>query len=172
YPDADATYVQEIMIDLSKIQPQVSLPHQVDRVAPVSQVQGVQVHQVFLGSCTNGRLEDLHLAASLLSGRHIARGVRLLVIPASHRVLMDAVADGTMSTLLAAGATVGTPGCGPCLGRHLGVLGAGEVCLSTSNRNFQGRMGSPEASIYLGSPATAAATALAGFIADPREYRQ
>ncbi len=172
YPDAGATYVQEIMIDLSKIQPQVSLPHQVDRVAPVSQVQGVQVHQVFLGSCTNGRLEDLHLAASLLSGRRIARGVRLLVIPASHRVLADAVADGTMSTLLAAGATVGTPGCGPCLGRHLGVLGAGEVCLSTSNRNFQGRMGSPEASIYLGSPATAAATALAGFIADPREYWQ
>jgi methanogen homoaconitase large subunit len=114
-------------------------------------------------------VQDLRAAAQVLRGRHIADEVRMIVIPASRRTLQDTVADGTLSTLLEAGATIGPPGCGPCIGRHLGVLGAGEVCFSTSNRNFGGRMGSPRARIYLGSPQTAAATALRGAIADPRE---
>jgi methanogen homoaconitase large subunit len=131
----------------------------------------VRVDQVFLGTCTNGRLQDLRAAARILNGRHIADRVRMIVIPASRRILQAAVADGTLSILLDAGATIGPPGCGPCIGRHLGVLGAGEVCFSTSNRNFAGRMGSPQARIYLGSAQTAAATALRGVIADPRELQ-
>jgi methanogen homoaconitase large subunit len=119
---------------------------------------------VFIGTCTNGRLGDMRAAADILRGRHVAQGVRLLIVPASHRILSAATADGTLSTLLAAGATIGTPGCGPCIGRHMGVVGAGEVCLSTANRNFRGRMGSTDARVYLGSPETAAATALTGRI--------
>jgi methanogen homoaconitase large subunit len=138
-------------------------------VAAAGDLGDVQVDQVFLGTCTNGRLQDLHAAAEILEGRHIASGVRMIVIPASHTIMESATADGTLSKLLAAGATVGPPGCGACIGRHMGVLGAGEVCLSTGNRNFSGRMGSPGARIYLGSPQVAAATAVAGRIADPRD---
>ncbi len=162
-----ASYVRTIGVELDDLTSMVSLPPEVDHVRPAAELGDVRVDQVFIGTCTNGRLEDLHAAARLLSGRHVATGVRLLVIPASHRILEAAVADGTLATLLAAGATLGTPGCGPCIGRHMGVMGAGEVCLSTANRNFRGRMGDPEALVYLASPEVAAATALTGAITDP-----
>ena len=162
-----ATYVRTIEVDLGELGPMVAVPPDVEHVRAAGEVAGLKVDQVFIGTCTNGRLADLQAAARILEGRHVAEGVRLLVIPASHRILQDAVADGTLATLLAAGATVGTPGCGPCIGRHMGVIGAGEVCMSTANRNFRGRMGSPEGKIYLGSPETAAATALTGVITDP-----
>jgi methanogen homoaconitase large subunit len=141
----------------------------VDTVAAAADLGDVRVDVVFVGTCTNGRLQDLQALARLLQGRRVARGVRLIVVPASSQVLAAAVDDGTLAALLEAGATIGTPGCGPCIGRHMGVLGAGEVCLSTGNRNFRGRMGSPEALIYVSSPEVAAATAVAGRIADPRE---
>jgi len=162
------TYIDRIVVDLAAVDPLVACPPRVDDVARALELGDVHVDQVFLGTCTNGRLQDMQAAAEVLRGRRIADGVRMIVIPASRRVVQEAVADGTLSTLLEAGATIGPPGCGPCIGRHLGVLGAGEVCFSTSNRNFVGRMGSPQARIYLGSPQTAAATALRGVIADPR----
>ncbi|MBN1935471.1 MAG: 3-isopropylmalate dehydratase large subunit, partial [Anaerolineae bacterium] len=164
-----ATYYDRLTVNLSEIEPLVACPPRVDDVRPARELGAVKVDQVLLGTCTNGRLQDLRAAAGILRGQRVAPGVRMIVIPASHRVLQDAVEDGTLSTLLAAGATVGTPGCGPCIGRHLGVIGAGEVCFSTSNRNFSGRMGSPQAHIYLGSPQVAAATALTGHITDPRD---
>ncbi|MBN1640007.1 MAG: 3-isopropylmalate dehydratase large subunit [Anaerolineae bacterium] len=166
--DESAAYVDRLAVDLSTLEPLVAQPPRVDDVVPARTLGEVRVDQVFLGTCTNGRLQDLRAAAAILDGAQVAPGVRMLVIPASHRVLQDAAADGTLGTLLAAGATIGPPGCGPCIGRHLGVLGADEVCFSTGNRNFAGRMGSPRARIYLGSPQTAAATALRGRIADPR----
>ena len=162
-----ASYVRTVEVDLGHLASQVAVPPSVDEVVPAASLGDVRVNQVFVGTCTNGRLEDLQAVSRLLRGKQIAKGVRVLVIPASHRILQEAIADGTMTILLAAGATLGTPGCGPCIGRHLGVLGAGEVCFSTGNRNFRGRMGSPEGSIYLGSPETAAATALTGRITDP-----
>jgi methanogen homoaconitase large subunit len=165
---SSANYVERLDVDLSTIEPLVACPPRVDNVVPARELQDVRVDQVFLGTCTNGRLQDLHAAAQILEGQHVAGNVRMIVVPASRRVLEDAVADGTLGCLLAAGATIGTPGCGACIGRHMGVLGAGEVCFSTSNRNFSGRMGSPQADIYLGSPQVAAATALRGTITDPR----
>jgi len=162
--DPEARYGRTVDVDLDALEAQVAMPPEVDHVAPASELADVKVDLVFIGTCTNGRLQDLHAAAEILKGRHIAPGVRLLLIPASHRILQAAVADGALATLLAAGATVGTPGCGPCIGRHLGVIGAGEVCFSTANRNFRGRMGDPEGLVYLGSPETAAATALTGRI--------
>ena len=172
YPDEDALYVREIVADLSSLEPQIACPHAVDRVVPISELDSVEVDQVFIGTCTNGRLEDLRMAARILTGRQIASSIRMIIVPASRRVLEESISDGTMATLLEAGATLGTPGCGPCIGRHMGVLGTGEVCLSTGNRNFQGRMGSPQSRIYLGSPAVAAATALTGRISDPRTLMQ
>jgi methanogen homoaconitase large subunit len=169
YPDPGAVYARREQVDLGTLEPLVAEPGHVDRVTPVSATGDVAVDVVFLGTCTNGRLADLHAAANVLRGRRIHAGTRMLVVPASHAVLTAAAADGTLSTLLAAGATIGTPGCGPCMGRHMGALAAGEVCLSAGNRNFAGRMGSPEARIYLGSPEVAAATAVAGRIASPAE---
>ena len=169
YPDPGAVYARRERVDLGTLEPLVAEPGHVDRVTPVSAAGDVPVDVVFLGTCTNGRLADLHAAANVLRGRRVHAGTRMLVVPASHAVLTAAAADGTLSTLLAAGATIGTPGCGPCMGRHMGALAAGEVCLSAGNRNFAGRMGSPEARIYLGSPAVAAATAVAGRIASPAE---
>ena len=169
--DPTAIYSKVVDIDLSSLTPVVSVPFYVDNVHPVEDFIGTPVDQVFVGTCTNGRLDDLHEVANILRGKRVAEGTRLLVIPASSQVLEQAAADGTFGTLLAAGATFGTPGCGPCMGRHMGVLAPGEVCVSTSNRNFMGRMGSPEAKIFLASPAVAAATALAGKLALPeREF--
>jgi methanogen homoaconitase large subunit len=165
--DETAPVTRTLEIDLSGLAPVLSVPFQVDNVHPVAEHLGVHVDQVFVGTCTNGRLEDLHQVANVLRGRRVAEGTRLLVIPASSQVLEDALADGTIATLVAAGASIGVPGCGPCMGRHMGVLAPGEVCVSTSNRNFVGRMGSPEAEIYLASPAVAAASALAGAVALP-----
>jgi methanogen homoaconitase large subunit len=169
YPDPGAVYARRERVDLGTLEPLVAEPGHVDRVTPVSAAGDVPVDVVFLGTCTNGRLADLHAAANVLRGRRVHPRTRMLVVPASHEVLTAAAADGTLSTLLAAGATIGTPGCGPCMGRHMGALAAGEVCLSAGNRNFAGRMGSPEARIYLGSPEVAAATAVAGRIASPAE---
>lgn len=169
YPDPDAIYVREVEIDLSALTPRVSVPFYVDNVQTVDSVMGKKVDQVFVGTCTNGRLEDLHEVAEVLRGRRVAPGVRMLVIPASSQVLEEATADGTLLTILQAGATLGTPGCGPCMGRHQGVLAPGEVCVSTSNRNFKGRMGAADAEIYLASPRVAAASAVAGFITTPEE---
>ncbi len=164
-----AAYVGQTAVDLAQIEPLVARPPRVDDVVPARELSDVHVDQIFLGTCTNGRLQDLRAAADILRGRQIAQDVRMIVIPASRKTLQDAIADGTLGALVDAGATVGPPGCGPCIGRHLGVLGAGEVCFSTSNRNFAGRMGSSQADIYLGSPQTAAATALQGRIADPQD---
>jgi len=165
--DDNADYCRRISVDLAEVQPWVACPPRVDSIAPAGDLGDVRVDQVFLGTCTNGRLQDLHAAADILRGKTVADGVRMIVIPASHTVLQAATDDGTLSTLLAAGATISTPGCGPCIGRHQGVLGTGEVCLSTGNRNFTGRMGAPGARIYIASPQVAAATALRGHIADP-----
>jgi methanogen homoaconitase large subunit len=165
----ETAYSRQLDVDLDAIEPLVTRPPRVDDVVPARTLGHVRVDQVFLGTCTNGRAQDMRAASEILRGSHVAQGVRLLVVPASRRALQDALADGTLGTLLEAGATLGPVGCGPCIGRHLGVLAAGEVCFSTSNRNFAGRMGSPQAQIYLGSPQIAAATALRGTITDPRE---
>ncbi len=165
YADEDAQYCEDIHIDVDDLPPQVARPHSVDNVCDVDEVAGTAIDQVFIGSCTNGRLEDLEAAARILKGRSVA--VRTIVIPASRTVLLEAIEKGYISTLIEAGATLGPPGCGPCLGAHLGVLAEGEVCVSTSNRNFKGRMGRGGL-LYLASPETAAASALKGEIADPR----
>jgi homoaconitase/3-isopropylmalate dehydratase large subunit len=138
-------------------------------VRSVAEVAGIHVDQAFIGTCTNGRLEDLAIAAEILRGRRVASGTRLLVIPASSEVYLQAVQAGFMQTLLEAGASIGTPGCGPCMGNHMGIPAPGEVCISSANRNFKGRMGQPDADIYLASPAVVAASAVAGYICDPRQ---
>ncbi len=167
--DSNATYSKVVDIDLANLKPVVSMPFYVDNVHAVDKQLGIHVDQVFVGTCTNGRIDDLHIVASILEGKQVANGTRLLIIPASSQVLADAASDGTLSKLIAAGAAIGTPGCGPCMGRHMGVLAPGEICVSTSNRNFIGRMGSAEAKIFLTSPAVAAATALQGVLSLPKE---
>jgi len=166
-PDPDAHYVNSLEVDLSRLEPMVARPHRVDSAVPVEEVKGTPIHQVFIGTCTNGRLEDLEIAAGILAGKK-ARS-RLIVAPASREILLEAMKRGHLQALADAGAMLLPPGCGPCLGVHMGVLADGENCMSTANRNFQGRMGNPHAFIYLASPATAAATAIKGEIADPRE---
>jgi len=166
-PDDDAHYAAQYTFDATSLEPQVACPHTVDNVVPLSQVAGVRVQQAFLGTCTNARLEDLAIAARVLAGRRVHPGVRLLVIPASSQVLTEALRLGYLETLLAAGAVLGPPGCGPCMGNHLGVPAPGEVTISTANRNFRGRMGTREAEIYLASPAVVAASAIAGQIVHP-----
>jgi homoaconitate hydratase family protein len=169
WADKDAQYARELTYDLAKLEPVVACPHKVDNVKNVSEVAGKKIDQCLLGTCTNGRLNDLHEAAAVLKGRRISPKVRLLVLPASRTIFEAATQDGTLLALSKAGATVLPPGCGPCLGAHQGILAPGEACLSTSNRNFKGRMGCKEGEIYLASPATVAATALHGVITDPRK---
>ncbi len=167
-PDPDASYVRTLRYDVGDLVPQVAKPHRVDNVVPITEVAGIPIDQALIGTCTNGRLEDLRAAADILRGQAIAPGVRLLVLPASREVLLEAVEAGVVTDLVAAGATLLNPGCGPCLGAHQGCMAPGERTISTANRNFRGRMGSREAEVYLASPATVAASALAGAIADPR----
>jgi len=167
--DNDASYDDEFDIDVSEIEPQVALPPVVDNVAPVSEVEGKPIDQAFLGTCTNGRLEDIEIATKIIRGKKIAKNVRLIVTPASQEIYFAALERGYLQDLVNAGAAVCNPTCGPCVGRHGGVLAEGEVCLSTQNRNFSGRMGSPKADIILASPATVAASVLAGKIVDPRD---
>ncbi len=166
-PDSDARYEEVVEVDVSSLEPQIACPHTVDNVKPIGQVRGIKVDQVVIGSCTNGRLDDLEVAAKILKGKKVARGTRMLVFPASGRIYAQAVARGIVADFIAAGAVVMNPGCGPCLGIHQGALGDGEVALSTTNRNFKGRMGNPRAEVYLCSPAVAAASALRGEITDP-----
>ncbi len=168
--DPDAKYEKQIDIDLAKLKPMVSFPHRVDMVYPVDapELKGVEVHQVFIGSCTNGRLGDLKIAASIVKRKKKAKGVRMIVIPASRLVFKQAMDEGILEIFNDFGASINSPGCGPCCGVHQGIPGDGENVLSTSNRNFKGRMGNPKAFVYLCSPATAAISAITGKITDPR----
>ena len=166
YASEDAVYSDEYTFNANELEPQIALPHQVDNVNDIGDIKPTKLDQAFIGTCTNGRLEDLEVAASILKGEKVA--IRTLIVPASRNVLIEAVRKGIIETLLEAGAVIGSPGCGPCLGGHMGVIGKGETCISTANRNFKGRMGTG-GFIYLASPATAAASALTGEITDPRE---
>jgi 3-isopropylmalate/(R)-2-methylmalate dehydratase large subunit len=169
YPDPDAPYEAEYVYRLEDLEPMVACPHSVDHVRPLREVAGTRIDMAFIGTCTNGRLEDIAAAAEILRGRRIAPGVRLLVIPASREVLEEALRRGFIQTLVEAGAMIGVPGCGPCMGNHMGIPAPGEVVISSGSRNFRGRMGTPDAEIYLASPAVVAASALRGVITDPRE---
>jgi 3-isopropylmalate/(R)-2-methylmalate dehydratase large subunit len=169
-PDADAVYEHMIKVNVSELEPTVSLPHAVDNTSPVGKVEGVKVDQVCIGTCTNGRLPDLEVAATILKGRKCHPHTRLLITPASRRVFQEALGLGLLQILMEAGAVILPPGCASCVGVHQGILGDGEVCLSTANRNFQGRMGNASSFIYLGSPALAAAAAVKGEITDPQEF--
>jgi 3-isopropylmalate/(R)-2-methylmalate dehydratase large subunit len=165
--DEDATYAQTIEIDVSRIEPQVSLPHLPENARPVSEAGDVRVDQAVIGSCTNGRLEDLRVAAEVLRGRQVHPDVRCIVIPGTQQVYLDALHEGLVEAFVEAGAAVSTPTCGPCLGGHMGILAAGERAVSTTNRNFRGRMGHPESEVCLAGPAVAAASAVAGQIVHP-----
>jgi len=170
-PDPDAEYEKIFEINLSDLKPMVAMPHTVDNVRPIDHpdLKNIEINQVFLGSCTNGRIEDLRIAASIIKGKKKHPRVRMIVVPASRDVYRKALKEGLLEIFNDFGASINTPGCGPCCGVHQGILGDGEVALATSNRNFKGRMGNPEAFVYLASPATAAASAITGMITDPRE---
>ncbi|MEM4447075.1 MAG: 3-isopropylmalate dehydratase large subunit [Candidatus Jordarchaeales archaeon] len=170
YNDPDAEYEEVIDVDVTNLEPQVAKPPSPENSVPVSEVEGVKIDQAFIGSCTNGRLEDLRIAAKILKGRKVADMVRAIVIPASKEVYLKAMKEGLIEIFLEAGCVVCNPTCGPCIGAHLGLLAPGEVCISSSNRNFVGRMGSKDAKIYLASPATVAASAVTGEITDPRKF--
>jgi homoaconitase/3-isopropylmalate dehydratase large subunit len=165
--DPDAEYERRIELDVTDLSAQVACPPSVDNVKLASDLGNIEIDQAFIGSCTNGRMEDLRVVAKLLQNREIKRGVRTIVIPASRKVYLQCLREGLVETFVRAGAAVGNPNCGPCLGGHMGILAPGEVCISTSNRNFTGRMGSPQAKIYLASPATTIASAVEGRIVDP-----
>lgn len=168
-PDDDAVYERIIEIDASKLEPTVACPHTVDNTKPARDLKNVKVDQVFIGTCTNGRIEDLRVAAKILKGKQVNPDVRLIVVPASKTVYKQAIDENLLSIFVDAGASILAPGCGPCVGVHAGVLGDGEVCLATQNRNFQGRMGNTKGFIYLSSPAVAACSAINGYITDPRD---
>ena len=170
-PDGDAEYSQVIEYDVSGIEPQVALPHSPANTRPVSQVGDIEINQAVIGSCTNGRLDDLRLAARILKGRKVHPEVRCIIIPGSQQVYLDALSMGLIEAFIKAGAVVSTPTCGPCLGGHMGVLAGGERCISTTNRNFVGRMGSPKSEVYLSNPAVAAASAVMGRITSPEEIK-
>lgn len=167
--DNDAVYQRTIKIDVSKLEPVVAKPHTVDNMAYAKDLKDIKIHQVYVGTCINGRLEDLAVVANFIKGKKLNPETRLVIGPASRKVLLDAIKLGYIQTLVEAGAAIVTPGCGACLGVHQGVLGDKENCLSTANRNSKGRMGNPDTFVYLGSPATASATAIRGFITDSRE---
>ncbi len=169
YPDAGADYVATYRYQAADLEPYIACPHAMDNVKPLSQVIGTRVHQAFIGTCTNGRLEDIAAAAAIVRGQQVAKGTRLLVIPASSQILNEALRLGYIQTLTEAGALIGIPGCGPCMGNHMGIPAPKETTISSANRNFQGRMGTRDADIYLASPAVVAASAIKGVIADPRE---
>lgn len=166
-PDKDAIYEKVIDIDVTDLEPQVACPHTVDNVKSVRQVKGTKIHQVVIGSCTNGRLEDLEMAIRILKGKKVSKNTRMLVFPASSKIYTQALGKGIIGEFMKAGAVVMNPGCGPCLGVHEGALGDGEIALSTTNRNFKGRMGNPNSEVFLCSPAVAAASAITGVITDP-----
>lgn len=168
-PDEDADYEQVVEINATELTPQIACPHTVDNVKPIAEIEGLKVDQIVIGSCTNGRLDDLEIAADILRGKKVAKGTRMLVFPASSRIYQQALEKGYINDLVKSGAVVMNPGCGPCLGVHQGALGDGEVALATTNRNFKGRMGNPVSDVYLCSPAVAAASALTGVISDPRK---
>jgi 3-isopropylmalate/(R)-2-methylmalate dehydratase large subunit len=171
HPDEGAEYERVVSIDVGSLEPQVAKPHLPENVAPVRELSGERIDQVVIGSCTNGRISDLRQAAAILQGRHAARGVRLIVIPATPQVYARAMREGLLEIFMNAGGVIGPPTCGPCLGGHMGILGAGERCLATTNRNFKGRMGSSESEVFLAGPAVAAATAVSGTICHPDDLR-
>jgi 3-isopropylmalate/(R)-2-methylmalate dehydratase large subunit len=168
-PDGYAEYSRVIEYDVSDIEPQVALPHSPANSKPISKLKNIRINQVVIGSCTNGRLEDLRLAAQVLKGNKVHSGVRCIVIPGTQQIYLDAMVEGLIETFVRAGVAVSTPTCGPCLGGHMGVLADGEKCVSTTNRNFVGRMGSPKSEVYLANPAVAAASAVTGKITNPEE---
>ena len=168
FVDPHAQYVHTVDIDLDKLEPQIAIPHAVDNVVDATSLAGLAIHQIFLGTCTNGRYEDMREAANILRGRQVSPNIRFIVTPASQGELLRAMQDDTLSTLLTAGAILTPPGCGACMGRHQGTLGKNEICLSTGNRNFRGRMGDPSSQIYLVSPVIAAASAITGVVTIPQ----
>ncbi|MCM8830298.1 MAG: 3-isopropylmalate dehydratase large subunit [Candidatus Omnitrophica bacterium] len=170
FPDKDAVYERELEIDISKLSPQVAKPHTVDNVADIEDVKGIEIQQAFIGTCTNGRTDDFAVAASILKGRRVKEGVRLICTPGSKAIYLECVRKGYIQTIIEAGGCVTNPGCGPCVGTHQGIPSDGENVISTANRNFKGRMGNQNAFIYLASPAVVAASAVEGKIADPRKY--
>ena len=170
FPDKDAIYEKEIILDISNLSPQVAKPHSVDNVCDVNEIEGIEINQGFIGTCTNGRVSDFEIAAKILKGKKIKKGVRLICSPGSREIYIECLKKGYIETLIEAGACVTNPGCGPCVGTHQGIPSDGEVVISTANRNFKGRMGNPNAFIYLASPATVAASCIEGKIIDPRKY--
>jgi homoaconitase/3-isopropylmalate dehydratase large subunit len=171
WADEGADYERVLEVDMGALEPVVAMPHTVDNVVSIGEAAGTPVHQLLLGTCTNGRLSDLAAAAAILRGKRIHSSVRLLVLPASRDILIEGMKSGVIADIVQAGGTLLPPGCGPCLGAHQGVLAPGERCLSTANRNFKGRMGCRDAEILLGSPETVAASALTGVVTDPREVQ-
>jgi len=169
-PDKGAIYERVLELDISKLKPQVSMPHAVDNVTTVDKLKKVRINEAYLGTCTNARLADFKIAARILKGRKVSDGVKLIIAPSSRQIYLDALKLGYVDTFIKAGAVIVAPGCGPCVGTHNGVPADGEVVISTANRNFKGRMGNPNAFIYLGSPATAVSSAIKGYIADPRDF--
>jgi len=170
YGKNDGPYEKELEFDVSDLSPQIACPHSVDNVKSIESIEGKEINQAMLGSCTNGRIEDLRIAAKILKGKRIAKNVRMLIFPASMKIYKQALEEGLIKIFIEAGAVVMNPGCGPCLGAHEGVLASGEVAIASTNRNFKGRMGSKEAEVYLASPASVAAAAIEGRITDPRKY--
>jgi 3-isopropylmalate/(R)-2-methylmalate dehydratase large subunit len=168
-PDDDAEYIRTIEYDVSSLEPQVALPHLPSNARPVSELGDIEIDQAVIGSCTNGRISDLRTAASVLEGRKVHPRIRCIVIPGTQQVYLDALKEGLVETFIRAGAVVSTPTCGPCLGGYMGILAEGERCVSTTNRNFVGRMGSPKSEVYLAGPAVAAASAVTGRISSPEE---
>ncbi|MBE9593643.1 MAG: 3-isopropylmalate dehydratase large subunit, partial [Proteobacteria bacterium] len=169
--DPDAHYEKIIEIDVSKIEPQVAFPHLPENAKPISEAKGIKIDQSIIGSCTNGRIEDLRIAAEILKGQQVHSEVRLIIIPATQDIYLQAIREGLVEIFITAGGAVSTPTCGPCLGGYMGILAKGERAISTTNRNFVGRMGHPESEVYLASPAIAAASAIAGRIASPEEVK-